>query len=259
MKSKISFRAVIPNIITIFALILGLTSIKFTMTSDFNLAIVSIVLAAILDAADGRIARLIKGTSKFGAELDSLVDFVNFGVAPALIIYFWELRYLGNIGWILTLVFIICSCLRLARFNVAMANGGKDSWKDNFFTGVPTPAGAGILLLPLIYSLSDFFIYYQKNDFSLYFVIVASFLMISKVPTYAFKKIKVNKPFVLLILLSFVFLFSFLITYTFNTLFVLALIYICSIPISFFNYKILKKKYKISDNSSQSVIVEDLL
>ena len=136
MKSKISFRAVIPNIITIFALILGLTSIKFTMTSDFNLAIVSIVLAAILDAADGRIARLIKGTSKFGAELDSLVDFVNFGVAPALIIYFWELRYLGNIGWILTLVFIICSCLRLARFNVAMANGGKDSWKDNFFTTI---------------------------------------------------------------------------------------------------------------------------
>jgi len=259
MKSKISFRAVIPNIITIFALILGLTSIKFTMTSDFNLAIVSIVLAAILDAADGRIARLIKGTSKFGAELDSLVDFVNFGVAPALIIYFWELRYLGNIGWILTLIFIICSCLRLARFNVAISNGDKESWKDNFFTGVPTPAGAGILLIPLIYSLSDFFVYYQKNDLSLYFIIIASFLMISKVPTYAFKKIKVNKPFVILILLSFVLLFSFLITYTFNTLFVLGLIYICSIPISFFNFKILKKKYKISDNSSESVIVEDLL
>jgi CDP-diacylglycerol---serine O-phosphatidyltransferase len=259
MKSKISFRAVIPNIITIFALILGLTSIKFTMTSDFNLAIVSIVLAAILDAADGRIARLIKGTSKFGAELDSLVDFVNFGVAPALIIYFWELRYLGNIGWILTLIFIICSCLRLARFNVAISNGGKESWKDNFFTGVPTPAGAGILLIPLIYSLSDFFVYYQKNDLSLFFIIIASFLMISKVPTYAFKKIKVNKPFVILILLSFVLLFSFLITYTFNTLFVLGLIYICSIPISFFNFKILKKKYKISDNSSESVIVEDLL
>jgi len=259
MKSKISFRAVIPNIITIFALILGLTSIKFTMTSDFNLAIISIVLAAILDAADGRIARLIKGTSKFGAELDSLVDFVNFGVAPALIIYFWELRYLGNIGWILTLIFIICSCLRLARFNVAISNGGKESWKDNFFTGVPTPAGAGILLIPLIYSLSDFFIYYQKNDLSLFFIIIASFLMISKVPTYAFKKIKVNKPFVILILLSFVLLFSFLITYTFNTLFVLGLIYICSIPISFFNFKILKKKYKISDNSSESVIVEDLL
>jgi len=259
MKSKISFRAVIPNIITIFALILGLTSIKFTMTSDFNLAIVSIVLAAILDAADGRIARLIKGTSKFGAELDSLVDFVNFGVAPALIIYFWELRYLGNIGWILTLIFIICSCLRLARFNVAISNGGKESWKDNFFTGVPTPAGAGILLIPLIYSLSDFFVYYQKNDLSLFFIIIASFLMISKVPTYAFKKIKVNKPFVILILLSFVLLFSFLITYTFNTLFILGLIYICSIPISFFNFKILKKKYKISDNSSESVIVEDLL
>jgi len=259
MKSKISFRAVIPNIITIFALILGLTSIKFTMTSDFNLAIISIVLAAILDAADGRIARLIKGTSKFGAELDSLVDFVNFGVAPALIIYFWELRYLGNIGWILTLIFIICSCLRLARFNVAISNGGKESWKDNFFTGVPTPAGAGILLIPLIYSLSDFFVYYQKNDLSLFFIIIASFLMISKVPTYAFKKIKVNKPFVILILLSFVLLFSFLITYTFNTLFVLGLIYICSIPISFFNFKILKKKYKISDNSSESVIVEDLL
>ena len=259
MKSKISFRAVIPNIITIFALILGLTSIKFTMASDFKLAIISIVLAAILDAADGRIARLIKGTSKFGAELDSLVDFVNFGVAPALIIYFWELRYLGNIGWILTLVFIICACLRLARFNIDIANSSKESWKDNFFTGVPTPAGAGILLLPLIYSLSDFFIYFQKNNFSIYFIIIASFLMISKVPTYAFKKIKVNKPFVLLILLSFVLLFSFLITYTFNTLFVLGLIYICSIPISFMNFKIIKKKYKTTDNLATSVILDDLL
>ena len=150
MKSKISFRAVIPNIITIFALILGLTSIKFTMTSDFKLAIISIVLAAILDAADGRIARLIKGTSKFGAELDSLVDFVNFGVAPALIIYFWELRYLGNIGWILTLVFIICACLRLARFNIDIANKGNKRWKIIFFTVVPKLVVAGILLLPLI-------------------------------------------------------------------------------------------------------------
>src|SRR6056300_1794485 len=118
MKSKISFRAVIPNIITIFALILGLTSIKFTMTSDFKLAIISIVLAAILDAADGRIARLIKGTSKFGAELDSLADFVNFGVAPALMLYVWDLNVYGNLGWVVTLIYIICCCLRLARFNL---------------------------------------------------------------------------------------------------------------------------------------------
>src|SRR5210317_2562123 len=151
---KIDFRIALPNFITIIGLCLGLNSIKLAFEGNFQQSIIFILLAAILDAADGRIARLINGTSKFGAELDSLTDFVNFGVAPALIIYFWELRYLGNIGWILTLVFIICACLRLARFNVAMANGGKDSWKDNFFTGVPTPAGAGILLLPLIYSLS---------------------------------------------------------------------------------------------------------
>src|SRR6056300_1860245 len=117
MKSKISFRAVIPNIITIFALILGLTSIKFTMTSDFKLAIISIVLAAILDAADGRIARLINGTSKFGAELDSLTDFVNFGVCPSLLVYFWSLSNIKFYGWIITLIFVVSCCLRLARFN----------------------------------------------------------------------------------------------------------------------------------------------
>ena len=155
MKKAVSIRAVIPNVITVLALCLGLTAIKFTLVQNFHYAVICVTLAAVLDAADGRIARLIKGTSKFGAELDSLVDFVNFGVAPALIIYIWELNMYGNLGWLATLLFVICCCLRLARFNVSSVVT-KSPWLENFFTGVPSPAGAGILLLPVILSLSNF-------------------------------------------------------------------------------------------------------
>ena len=155
MKKLISIRSVIPSMITVLALCLGLTAIKFSLIGKFDYAVVAVLLAAILDAADGRIARLIKGTTKFGAELDSLADFVNFGVTPALMIYMWELNSYGNIGWVLTLIYIICCCLRLARFNVTSIETNKSLF-ENFFSGVPSPAGAGILLLPIIITFSNF-------------------------------------------------------------------------------------------------------
>ena len=259
MKKAISIRSVIPNIITVLALSLGLTAIKFSLVENFHNATICIVLAAILDAADGRIARLIKGTSKFGAELDSLADFVNFGVAPALMIYIWNLNLYGNLGWVVTLVFIICCCLRLARFNLS-SGVTKSPWLDNFFTGVPSPAGAGILLLPIIISLGDFsYFFIEINHLPIVIVLFSSFLMVSKIPTYAFKKIKVTKAYILMIMLSSVLLFGFLVNYTFNTLFILGTVYLLSIPISFFHFKYLKKKHNLKSNSNESLISEDVL
>ena len=259
MKKAISIRSVIPNIITVLALSLGLTAIKFSLVGNFYNATICIVLAAILDAADGRIARLIKGTSKFGAELDSLADFVNFGVAPALMIYIWNLNLYGNLGWVVTLVFIICCCLRLARFNLS-SDVAESPWLDNFFTGVPSPAGAGILLLPIIISLGDFsYLFIEINHLPIAIVLFSSFLMVSKIPTYALKKIKVTKAYILMIMLFSVLLFGFLINYTFNTLFILGVLYLISIPLSFFHLKYLKKKYNLKSNSNENLISEDVL
>ncbi|MBV9556594.1 MAG: CDP-diacylglycerol--serine O-phosphatidyltransferase, partial [Pseudolabrys sp.] len=142
-------RTLLPNLITLLALCAGLTGIRMAFEGKLDLALGAIVFAALLDGIDGRVARMLKGTSKFGAELDSLADFVNFGVAPALILYFWGLHDLRSFGWIAALVFAICSALRLARFNVMIDDPTKPAWAGNFFTGIPAPAGAITVLLPI--------------------------------------------------------------------------------------------------------------
>ena len=147
-------RYLLPNLLTIVGVCLGISSIKFSIDQNFNLAVIFILLAAILDALDGRIARLIKGTSDFGKELDSLTDFVSFGIAPALIIYFWELNTFGKLGWTITLLYSVCCVLRLARFNLTNINK-NEVWKMNYFEGIPSPIGAILILLPLIYEISD--------------------------------------------------------------------------------------------------------
>ena len=139
---QIPLRTLVPNVITLLALCAGLTAIRLALEGRLELALGAIVFAAMLDAVDGRVARMIKGTSRFGAELDSLADFFNFGVAPGLILYFWGLKELGNIGWIAAMVFAICAALRLARFNVQIEDPNRPAWAGNFFTGVPAPAGA---------------------------------------------------------------------------------------------------------------------
>src|SRR5713226_10579911 len=145
----IPVRTLVPNLITLLALCAGLTAVRLAIEGKLEFALAAIVLAAVLDGIDGRIARLIKGTSRFGAELDSLADFVNFGVAPALILYFWELHELKSAGWIAALVFAICAALRLARFNVMIEDPNRPAWAGNFFVGVPAPAGAITVLLPI--------------------------------------------------------------------------------------------------------------
>ena len=143
-------RYILPSVLTLIGVCLGISSIKFAMDGNFAFAVLFLVVAAILDGLDGRVARLIKGTSDFGKELDSLTDFVSFGIAPAFIIYFWELNKFGKIGWLIVLFFSVCCVLRLARFNLTKFEK-KDEWKNNFFQGIPSPAGGCLILFPLMF------------------------------------------------------------------------------------------------------------
>jgi CDP-diacylglycerol--serine O-phosphatidyltransferase len=248
-------RYVIPSIISILGLCVGLSSIKFALNSQLEHAVIAITIASIIDTIDGRIARLIKGTSKFGAELDSLIDFINFGVAPAITVYIWILKDLGNIGWLLVLFHSVACCLRLARFNLG-SKINNEKWRENFFTGVPSPAGAGILLLPLILLSSDFSSNYDYRTLAIIFIITSTFLMISKIPTYSLKGIKVGKPFLIFLLLLIATYFGFLIHYPFNTLLFTGCLYLLLIPISFIHFKIIKKR---SSKASDSLISEDFI
>ena len=182
-------RYILPNILTLAGVCLGISSIKYSLDLNFKMAVIFILSAAILDALDGRIARLIKGTSDFGKELDSLTDFVSFGIAPAFIIYFWELNKYGKIGWAITLIYSVCCVLRLARFNLTSYNQ-DEIWKQNYFEGVPSPIGALLILSPLTLELSNISLINSVNYFVPIFTSIIALLLISKVPTYSFKNIK---------------------------------------------------------------------
>jgi CDP-diacylglycerol--serine O-phosphatidyltransferase len=145
-------RILLPNMLTLIGVCIGLSSIKFALDEKYSLSVIAIILAAMIDGLDGRIARLIKGTSKMGKELDSLGDVISFGVAPALIMYFWNLQYLEKLGWLICLIYVVCVALRLARFNIN--SNEEPSWEDNFFEGLPSPAGGIIVLMPLVISFS---------------------------------------------------------------------------------------------------------
>ena len=249
-----SARVILPNTLTLIGVCIGLTSINFALNQNFKLAIVAIVCAAIIDGLDGRIARLIKGTSKVGKELDSLTDIISFGVAPAFIMYFWTLNTLGKIGWLISLIYVVCVALRLARFNIN--TGGDPSWKDNFFEGVPSPAGGLLILIPLIYELSNFQINFEIKKIVPYLNIVVAFLLISKIPTFALKKIFIPPRFTIFILLLIGVIIVSLIFFTFETLLILILGYLLSIPISIFTFYNLTKKFK-NENSQDDH--EDIL
>ena len=175
IADKKNARIILPNMLTLIGVCIGLTSIRFALEGKFEFAIIAVILAALIDGLDGRIARLIKGTSKVGKELDSLTDMISFGVAPAFIMYFWKLNTLGRFGWLVCLIYVICVALRLARFNV---NSNQEaSWRDNFFEGVPSPAGGILVLTPLIMSLTDFdYIQLDYNIIVPIFFITTSFL-----------------------------------------------------------------------------------
>ena len=192
LVSNKNSRVILPNIMTLVGVCIGLTSIKFAFDGRFELSVIAVLIAAIIDGLDGRIARLIKATSKVGKELDSLTDVISFGVAPAFIMYFWALDNIGRFGWLISLIYVVCVALRLARFNVS--TGGEPSWRDNFFEGIPSPAGGVLVLMPLIYSFSEVqFITISKNIIVPSLFIIISVLLISKIPTYSLKRIVVPR------------------------------------------------------------------
>ena len=228
-------RYILPNILTIAGVCLGISSIKFSLDLNFKMAVIFIILAAILDALDGRIARLIKGTSDFGKELDSLTDFVSFGIAPAFIIYFWELNNYGKLGWAVTLIYSVCCVLRLARFNLTKYEN-NESWKQNYFEGVPSPIGAILILSPLTLELSDINFLLNKYYFVPIFTVLIAILLISKVPTYSFKNIKIKPTLTIFILFVIGTSLITLMFFTFETLIAFSLLYILSIPVACYTY-----------------------
>ena len=257
VSDKKSARVILPNMLTLIGVCIGLTSIRFALDGRFELAIVAIIIAALIDGLDGRIARLIKGTSKVGKELDSLTDMISFGVAPAFIMFFWKLNTLGKFGWLLCLIFVICVALRLARFNVN--SNQEPSWRDNFFEGVPSPAGGILVLTPLIISLSGFELFQINYDIvTPVFFIVTSFLLIRKFPTYSFKKIVIQRKATIFLLFAIVLFFGLLLIYTFNVIAISSIIYLSLIPISFFHYQKMKKIHE-NDKFQDEDDLEDVL
>ena len=253
-------RMILPNAITLIGVCIGLTSIKFALDGKFSLAVVAILFAGLMDALDGRIARLIKGTSKIGKELDSLGDVISFGVAPAFIMYFWNLQYLDKLGWFVCLMYVVCVALRLARFNVNSEE--EPSWKDNFFEGVPAPAGGILVLMPLVLSFSGLGEFFLKINYDLIvpiFFIVVSVLLISTIPTYSFKKIVIPRAMTKFLLFGIVLFFGALLVYTFKILAISIFLYLCLIPISYFHYKKIKKEKNIITDIDESDDLEDIL
>jgi CDP-diacylglycerol--serine O-phosphatidyltransferase len=249
---SIPVRTLVPNLITLLALCAGLTGIRLAFEGKLELALAAIVFAAALDGIDGRIARLIKGQSRFGAELDSLADFVNFGCAPGLFLYLWGLDALGNVGWIAAMVFAICAALRLARFNVMIDDPNKPAWAGNYFTGVPAPAGAITVLLPMYVNLLGF----PKISpvLTLLFTLAIAFLMVSRLPVFSGKRVgkRVPPEMVLPVIVLVVLFFALLVAYPWQVLTVGTLCYLASLPFGWLSYREQERRHAVAAVSPEA-------
>ncbi len=241
---RIPVRTLAPNLVTLLALCAGLTAIRMAFEDRYALALAAIVFAAILDGLDGRLARFLKGTSRFGAELDSLADFVNFGVAPGLILYFWGLHDLKSAGWIAAMVFAICAGLRLARFNVMIEDPDRPAWASNFFVGVPAPAGAIIVLLPLYAA----FLGLPRSSFltwaMLIYTMVVAVLMVSRLPVFSGKRVGTRVPPEMVgpLVIVVVLFVALLIAYPWIILTAGTLAYLVSLPLGWLSYRGYKRR-----------------
>ncbi|HEY0911317.1 MAG TPA: CDP-diacylglycerol--serine O-phosphatidyltransferase [Bradyrhizobium sp.] len=233
----IPVRMLVPNVITLLAICAGLTAIRLSTEGRMELAVAAIVFAAVLDGLDGRVARMIKGQSKFGAELDSLADFVNFGVAPGLILYFWQLHELGNGGWIAAMVFAISGGLRLARFNATMDDPDKPAFAANYFTGVPAPLGAITVLLPIY--LAFLTIPKPPAVLTAFYTLLIAFLMVSRLPVFSGKTVRMRVPpeMVLPVIVSVIFFIALLVSYPWYILSACTVLYLLSLPVGWKSYR----------------------
>jgi CDP-diacylglycerol--serine O-phosphatidyltransferase len=233
----IPVRMLVPNFITLLAICAGLTAIRLSTEGRVELAVGAIVFAAFLDGVDGRVARMIKGQSKFGAELDSLADFVNFGVAPGLILYFWQLHDLNNVGWIAAMIFAISGGLRLARFNATMDDPNKPAFAANFFTGVPAPAGAITVLLPIY--LAFLGMPTPPAALTMLYTLLIAILMVSRLPVFSGKTTRMRVPpeLVLPVFVSVVFFIALLIGYPWHILSACSVLFLLSLPLGWKSYR----------------------
>ncbi len=241
----LSINKMIPNILTLLALCAGLTAIRFGLDGKWEQGVIAIFIAGILDGLDGRIARLLHGTSKFGAELDSLSDFVSFGVAPSMLLYFWTMEDAGGLGWALVLLFAVCAAMRLARFNTMIGQPDLPGWAYNFFTGVPTPAGAALALLPMIATFQFGPGFFDRPSVVGVFLVGVSFLMVSTVPTFSFKRFRVPLRFVMPSLVLVGVVAAFLVSEPWATIAAVLVLYLVSIPLSIRRFQHLKRHSEI--------------
>ncbi len=252
-------RIILPNLVTLLALSMGLTSIRFAAEGQFQIAVIAVIAAAILDGLDGRLARALRGTSRFGAELDSLADFVDFGVAPGLILYFWNLHQIKSLGWFTVLVFAIACALRLARFNVMIEDPAKPAWQAHFFTGMPAPAGAIVGLLPLYLSLSviGLPVTAQVAPFEIAYVLFIAFLMASRIPHFSGKKIgRVPREYVIAVLFGVAVIVLLLATYPMEMLVGLSFVYLATIPLAVRKFKRYGAAHAAAAHTGDSLAVE---
>jgi len=248
-EKKLRFRPVpvrtlVPNLITLLALCAGLTAIRVAFEGQLELALAAIVFAALLDGIDGRVARFLKGTSKFGAELDSLADFVNFGVAPALILYFWGLHEIKSVGWIAAMVFAICAALRLARFNVMIDDPNKPAWAGNFFTGIPAPAGAITVLLPIYLFLLGMPVGLTVIWVSFFYCLFIALMMVSRLPVFSGKRVgkRVPPEMVLPVFVLVILFFALLISFPWVVLSAGTVLYLACLPLGWMSYRTYQRK-----------------
>ena len=235
-RRTMPFNQLFPNMLTVLALCSGLTAIRFAISGDFERAVIALVITCFLDGIDGLVARLLRGTTKFGAELDSLSDAISFGMVPAILLYLWSMQDAGTVGWALCLLFSVCCVLRLARFNTHIGDPGLPSWAHNYFTGVPSPAAAGLAILPMILSFHFDAGVFNQPILVGTFLAVVSFLMVSKVPTFSVKKLRVPRQFALPMMLLIALGAGFLVTETWVTLGIMGALYLGSIPFSVFSF-----------------------
>ena len=243
----IPLRLLIPNLVTLLALCLGLTAIRLAIEGKLEAAVYAILFSAILDGIDGNLARYLKGTSRFGAELDSLADFVNFGCVPALVLYFWVLKDLKSLGWIVCLVFAIAMVLRLARFNVMLDDPSRPEWKKEFFVGMPAPMGAACVLLPLYATLAGMPTFPGMPIVVLIYTLLVAFLTISTIPTISSKKLgqNINRSYVLPLFVGAVLIAGLLVANTFETLAAAIVLYLASLPYGVARYRKMDKAWKV--------------
>jgi len=244
----IPVRVLLPNMVTLLSLCLGLTGIRMAMEDRLELAIGAIVVAAVLDGLDGRIARLLQSSSRFGAELDSLADFVCFGVVPGIILYQWGLSDLKNFGWIAALVFAMCAALRLARFNVMLDDPTRPSFAGNFFVGVPAPAAAIIVMLPAYLEFLGLPQNFATTVFAMFYVIAIALLMVSRIPTWSGKKVgtRVPREYVLAVFVLVVLVAALLISFPWEVLATGSLLYLAAIPFAYAHYKRLESTHAVA-------------